>query len=247
MLIVSANDWGGNARSTDAIAECFLSHRITTATAMVYMADSERAATVAHAGDWSMGLHLNLTQRFDSTVTPPDVRERQARVVRHFASLRLRRWTASPLAWRLVEESVNDQLQRFRVLYDHEPTHVDGHNHVQACPDVFLSRALGRHTPLRGAQTPAGRRRSPGNLVRAARTTLVRRRFVTPDYFFSIRNIHPAFGGVGLTRVLELADHASVEIMVHPGFPDEHRLLMSDSWRSVLSSRRLGSFLSLTS
>lgn len=245
MLIVSANDWGGNARSTDAIAECFAAERISTATAMVFMADSERAATIARSRELPIGLHLNLTQDFDSTSTPPDVRERQARVVRHFRPLQLRRWTANPFTWGLVAQSVDDQLQRFRVLYGQDPLHVDGHNHVHACPDVFLSGGLDRQTPMRTAQTPAGRRRSPGNLVRAARTAAIKRRFQTPEYFFSIRNIHPEFGGKGLAYVLELSDRASVEIMVHPGFPDEHGILMSDSWNRALDGRKLGSFRSL--
>jgi hypothetical protein len=47
LLIVTANDWGGEIRATDGIAACFRGSRITGATAMVYMADSKRASDLA--------------------------------------------------------------------------------------------------------------------------------------------------------------------------------------------------------
>lgn len=247
VLIISANDWGGNAESTDAIAECFAAEAITTATAMVFMADSERAAALATGRNLPMGLHLNLTEPFDAPHVPPDVRERQARMTRHFATLRLRRWTWSLRARRLVERCVTDQLQAFRDLYGREPTHVDGHNHVHASPDVFLSPGLAGQRRLRIAQTPTGPPGSPANLIRRVRTAAIARRFETTEYFFSFRNVHPAFGGGALAPVLDLAERSSVEIMVHPGYPDEHRILMSDAWRRELDGRPLGSYLALAS
>src|ERR1700710_640786 len=47
LLIVNADDWGGERRSTEAIQEAFDAGRVTSTTAMVYMEDSGRAAEIA--------------------------------------------------------------------------------------------------------------------------------------------------------------------------------------------------------
>ena len=62
MLIVNADDLGGFPAATDAIARCFDAGAITSATLMVGKDDSRRAAEMAVAGDWPVGLHLNLRE-----------------------------------------------------------------------------------------------------------------------------------------------------------------------------------------
>ena len=85
LLIVNADDFGGNPLATDRIVECFAARRITSTSAMVHMKDSARAARLAQNGELAVGLHLNLTQAFDDPETPAGVRERQARAVAYFA------------------------------------------------------------------------------------------------------------------------------------------------------------------
>src|SRR5262245_3430518 len=69
MLIVNADDLGRDTRATDTAIACHARGRITSASAMVFMADSARAATMATDAGLTTGLHLNLSERF----TAPDV------------------------------------------------------------------------------------------------------------------------------------------------------------------------------
>jgi predicted glycoside hydrolase/deacetylase ChbG (UPF0249 family) len=244
LLIVSANDWGGEIRATDSIAACFRGGRITAATAMVNMADSKRASELAREQGLSLGLHLNLTQPFDDPATPEPMRERQRKVLRHFARLKVRRWTYDPFLRRRVAAAILDQLEAFRSLYGVEPTHIDGHQHVHVSPDVLLSPALPRAIPIRtahGWRSGGG----PGDVVRRLRHAAIARRFRTTDYFFSLQNLLPCFGGKDLEAALERSDRASVEIMTHPATSDELEYLLSEAWSDALAGRRLGTYADL--
>ena len=64
MLIINADDWGRSLAETDAALECYKAGRITSASAMVFMGDSERAAELAKENKLDVGLHLNFTDRF---------------------------------------------------------------------------------------------------------------------------------------------------------------------------------------
>ena len=46
------------------VLDCLRQGRLTSASAMVFMADSVRAAEVARELDLDLGLHLNLSQPF---------------------------------------------------------------------------------------------------------------------------------------------------------------------------------------
>jgi len=46
-LIIDADDWGRDARTTDRTFECFRNGALSSASGMVFMQDSERAANIA--------------------------------------------------------------------------------------------------------------------------------------------------------------------------------------------------------
>src|SRR5437879_772235 len=142
VLMINADDWGASVATTDAIVRCFDAGALTAASAMVYMADSARAAPIARGRGLPVGLHLNLTQPFDGEGVPADVRRRQLRVSRRFVDLRLRRWIYDPLSRSAVDGAIADQLAEFERLYGEPPRRLDGHLHVHLCPNVLLSRAL---------------------------------------------------------------------------------------------------------
>src|ERR1700712_1642420 len=64
LLIVNADDYGHDRSATDLTIECFEHRRLSSATAMVYMEDSERAAALANEHDLPTGLHINFTEPF---------------------------------------------------------------------------------------------------------------------------------------------------------------------------------------
>lgn len=210
---------------------------------MVHMADSRRAAALAGERALPLGLHLNLVEPFDDPQAPAAVRDRQLRLAARLRRRRLRHWVYDPSLRRDVEASLDDQLDCFRALYGAEPTHVDGHEHAHLLANVLLARSLPAGTKLRTSAQPGGA--GAAGLARRARGRLIARRFCTPDHFFAIRGIEPAFGGSGIERALELSEHSSVEVMVHPGVPDELALLRSARWSSLLEGRPLGSYAAL--
>jgi predicted glycoside hydrolase/deacetylase ChbG (UPF0249 family) len=251
-LIVNADDWGGFRAGTDAIEQCFVAGAISSATAMVHMADSRRAAELARARGRPIGLHLNLTQLLDGPSVPVAVRERQRQLCAHFADLRRRRWLLSPdpRVHRLIAAGIADQLEEFRRLYAVEPTHVDSHHHVHVCPDVFLSRALARGTRVRQTLSPPpdvarARAREGGELARALKHALLARRFRTTERFWRAREISQAAGAVPIADVVRCAAAHSVEVMVHPSFADERAALLADEWLAALGGAPLGSYAAL--
>src|SRR5690349_19441826 len=86
MLIINADDLGRSQAETDVTLRCFREGRITSATAMVFMADSARAADLSRDTGLDVGLHLNLSQPFTAEVVNPCLQERHNRVVRFITS-----------------------------------------------------------------------------------------------------------------------------------------------------------------
>src|ERR1700751_154848 len=81
LLIVNADDLGLDPNNTDAILDCFHAGAISSATALVWMKDSDRAAEVAGPTGLPVGLHLNLIEPFSATDVPERVAATQRRVV----------------------------------------------------------------------------------------------------------------------------------------------------------------------
>src|SRR5687768_14241441 len=85
MIIINADDWGRSRGETDAALSCYRERRITSVSAMVFMQDSERAADLAKDNGVEVGLHLNLNQRYDGSVSSSAAMNSQDRIVRFFA------------------------------------------------------------------------------------------------------------------------------------------------------------------
>ena len=253
LLVVNADDWGGFREGTDAIESCFAIGAISSTTAMVHMADSQRAAELARERERSTGLHLNLTQPYDAPVVPAPVRERQLRLCAHFRALSRRRWTLSPdpRVHRLVADAIHDQLEEFRERYEREPTHVDSHHHVHVCPDVFLSRALARGTKVRQALSFApgaeqsGARGLVKGLARVAKQRRLARRFLTTERFWCAGELSDGDGAVPIAQAAAYAATHTVEIMVHPSFESDITVLRSGPWLRALHEAPLGSYAAL--
>jgi predicted glycoside hydrolase/deacetylase ChbG (UPF0249 family) len=211
---------------------------------MVHMADSARAAELARERERPIGLHLNLTQAFDAVGVPIGIRERQRQLCAHFAHLRARRWlpSASPSIHRLVADGVNDQLEEFERLYGSAPTHLDSHHHVHVCPDVFLSQALGRGMRVRQTLSPLPWTHGPETLARRLKHRQLARRFLTTDRFWGARELSGFDGAIPIATAVELARTHTVEVMAHPSFPGELRVLLSPDWVEALAGSTLGSY-----
>jgi hypothetical protein len=251
LLIVNADDWGYSEATTDAILATFKAGRITSTTGMVHMADSDRAAALAAEHGLPVGLHLNLTEPFSDPATPPDVRARQLRMIERLGKTsgvapevpgtsNLMRWLYDPRLQREVDRAIGDQVRRFAEIYATPPTHIDGHTHVDLCPNVFLSGSIPRGAKLRNTLDRFPVERSAGGLLRDLRQAVRSRRFASTRYLLHIT--HLRLDPADVDPRLALARQVPVEVMAHPGFEAERELLMSDEWAAAIDSLRLGSF-----
>lgn len=253
LLIVNADDWGGSEATTEAILRTFEAGRITSTSGMVYMPDSDRAAEIARRSNLPVGLHLNLTEPFSDPTTPAQVRERQRRVAARFSgagsdghpgTARLRKWAYDPTIRAEVDRAIADQLERFVTLYGTMPTHFDGHNYVDVCPNVFLSGSIPTGSRMRNSLGCYPLERSAKGVLRALRQAPRSRRFASTRYLLHIAGLQLPEDEPADPR-LELAHRAPVEVMGHPDDELERKALMSAAWGRVLAKHRLGSFADL--
>lgn len=241
MLIVNADDFGGHSLATDRILACFDRGAVTSATAMVHMADSERAAALARERDLPIGLHLNLTEPFNGADVPAAVAERQRRIAELLADVRANRFTLRTGMLHEVAAAVEDQLDRFRETLGREPTHIDGHQHVHLSPTVLFS--LPRSLRVRPGREREGR---IGRPLRRLRTAVLDWRHGTVSRMYSLESLHPELGGHGIDEVFRTAGVTTVEIGVHPHRAGDWRVLCAEDWARRLVGVRYGSYAGLT-
>jgi predicted glycoside hydrolase/deacetylase ChbG (UPF0249 family) len=243
LLIINADDWGYDEPTTQAIADCHRAGGLTSTTAMVFMAGSEQAASLAgEHPELGIGLHLNLFEEYSGESIPVAVRERQRRLIGSFHRSRLRRWVYDPRIRRQVDQVVVDQWDRFVELYGRHPTHVDGHHHSHMAVNVLLSGSLPGGIAIRNALSDTHRRSRVSGLLRAGRQRLVLSRFRSTDYFFSIETVWPDLKGPPPEETLGLSRRSSVEVMVHPAFDREYGPLRSPEWVEALRGLPTGTF-----
>ena len=244
LLIVNADDFGHDKAAGDHTIECFERGLLTSATTMVHMEDSERAAARAREVGLPTGLHINFTEAFTGSAIPEPVRRRQAEACAAMnAHLGVRRWTYDPRIRGLIEGAVRDQLERYEALFDAPPTHVDGHNHVHVCPNVATAKAI---TGFKRRNALWSWPSSPtlGGRARAARRFVTARRSLTTRYFLDISRL-PTEDAGRLAAELARARDGSVEVMAHPGFDHERAALQSQIWEDTLAPLAVGSYRDL--
>lgn len=206
---------------------------------MVQMMDSARAAQLARRHALPVGLHLNLTEPYTASAVAPDVRNRQERLARFFRRNRWATWTYNPSVVAEVRACVRDQLEAFRTDYGREPSHIDGHHHVHTSPNVLCSGSLPQGLKLRRTFTfLADEKPWPNRLPRQTLNRVMARRFVGTDYFFHFHTFVRAVQD----QVVRFDGHTSVEVLTHPEWKSEHRVLMSDMWPNLISPFTLGNY-----
>src|SRR5215470_9832719 len=116
-LIVNADDWGRDCDTTNQILKCAVRGSVSSASGMVFMEDSERAAVIARERGLDVGLHLNLTTRFSRNAIPRKLIEHQQRLSKCLRRHRFSQVVFHPHLIRSFEYVVAAQLDEFRRLY----------------------------------------------------------------------------------------------------------------------------------
>jgi predicted glycoside hydrolase/deacetylase ChbG (UPF0249 family) len=226
LLIINADDWGRDRETTDRILDCVAGRTVSSVSAMVFMADSERAAATAQESGIDAGLHLNFTAPFSAR----DCQARLAEHQRHIASYLLRHPLARvifhPGLVRSFEYVVAAQLDEFHRLYGADPDRIDGHHHLHLCANVLFQRLLPVGVLVRrNFSFQPGERSLVNRLYRKAVDRELARRHRLLDFLFSLA---PFAAQDRLERILSLARQFVVEVETHPICPDEYRFLLGD-------------------
>ncbi|HPW19592.1 MAG TPA: ChbG/HpnK family deacetylase [Vicinamibacterales bacterium] len=243
MLIVTADDYGRDRRATDAILRCGAAGRITAASAMVFMGDSTRAASLAGGSSIEFGLHLNFTEPLDEAGAPASLRRDHTRTRAYLTRRRLAPALYSPRLRRAFASLVEAQRGEFERLYGRSPAFFNGHHHMHLCSNVLLEGLMPPGACVRNSFTfEAGEKSLFNRAYRGLVSRWVRARYTSTDAFFSIAPI----GDLDrLRRLVRRSEHEAVELETHPEDPSESAFLLGSVYAELLASARSGGFRDL--
>jgi chitin disaccharide deacetylase len=240
MVIITADDYGKTRHTTDSILRCFSNKRITSASAMVFMEDSERAAALALQTSLEVGLHLNFTMPFSTSKIPLNLREQHNKVVPYLTKHKLAQVIYNPLLSNSFNFLFLSQQEEFMRLYGRKPDFYNGHHHMHLCANVLLGKILPKHARVRRTFTfDQGEKKLFNLFYRQLLDGIVSRRFISTDSFFSIL---PLQNYERLRNIFHRAASSNVEIEVHPENANEIDFLLSDQFLSLMESTCAGNF-----
>ena len=223
-LILNADDWGLDRETTERTFDCFRRRAISSVSAMVFMADSERSANLALENGIDAGLHLNLTAAFTAPRTPSRLMEHQAKVSKFLRSSSLARVLYHPGLTKSFEYLVAAQREEFARLYGEEPERLDGHHHMHLCSNVLMGEMLQPGiTVRRNFYFRPGEKSLLNRTYRRIVDGGLARRYRLADYLFALP---PVDQPDRLQRIFSLAKNFAVEVETHPVNPEEYRFLM---------------------
>lgn len=238
LLIVNADDWGQDATTTNRILDCVGRGSVTAVSAMVFMKDSERAATIALDRKIDAGLHLNFTTPFSASKIPSRLAEHLDKVAAFLRAHRLAQVMYHPGLTNAFEFLVASQIEEFRRLYGSKPLRLDGHHHMHLCANVRLQRLLPPSTLVRRSFSfRRGEKALLNRLYRKRVDALLSRRHRLTDYFFSLA---PLSATDRIVQMFELARTSVVEVEVHPVVPDEYTFLHAPEFQRLTAGVRVG-------
>jgi chitin disaccharide deacetylase len=240
MIIINADDWGRSREETDAALSCHRESRITSVSAMVFMEDSERAAKLAKGTRLDVGLHLNLSQRYNGLVGSARVTDAQERIVRFMTRSKYSVLFYHPFLRRHFCDVYQDQMDEFLRLYGKPPSHVDGHQHKHLCANMLIDRVIPRGQRVRrNFSFWPGEKGLVNRGYRSVVDKWLNRRYRITAFFFSLAQ---CLKTKRLMRVAQLAKVADVELMTHPVDTDENAWLMSDAYLTLIGDLQSGTY-----
>jgi YdjC-like protein len=242
-LIVNADDWGRDRENTDKTLECISHGAVSSVSAMVFMEDSERAASIARADRIDAGLHLNFTTPFSASACPSKLAERQAALAKCLLANRASQVLFHPKLVNSFEYVVSAQLEQFQTLYGVNAERIDGHHHMHLCSNLLLQGLLPKGTIVRRNFTfAAGEKDFFNRLYRRIVDRLLVKRYRLTDCFFSLPPLEPRRR---LERIFSSAKEWIVELETHPVNPVEFNFLARGEIFHWIERRYLRSFHSL--
>lgn len=225
-IIVNADDWGIDEKTTWHIYECVKRGTVSSASGMVFMKDSSPAADLAREHAVDVGLHLNLTAPFSQPGCKAQLIYHQERVNRFLLRNRYAQTIYNPVLSNSFHYLVSAQLEEFERLYNSPAQRVDGHHHMHLCANVLLDRLLPAGTIARRSFSFNASEKSWLNrLYRRTIDYLLTRRHRVADFFYSLAPVEPV---ERLRQIGWISRNSVVELETHPVNPEEFQLLTSE-------------------
>ncbi len=222
-LVVNADDWGRDQRTTNHILDCVLCRSVSSVSAMVFMEDTERAAQLAKEHKVDAGLHLNLSLTFSSPACPSKLREEQRKLVVYLTRHPLARVLFNPWLENSFEYVVRTQLAEFARVFGGPAERIDGHHHLHLCANVQRKRLLPEGTIVRrNFSFSPGEKSLLNRFYRNAVDRRLAKRHRIVDYLFALSPLEPR---ERLERISRLARTNMIEVETHPVNPDEFKFL----------------------
>ena len=245
MLIINADDLGRSVTATDNSLSCYREGRVSSATAMVFMVDSERAAESALAVGIQTGLHLNLDLPFDGPGTPNRLLEHQSRTAKYFHRWGVK-WSQviyNPLLRNDFDYLFRAQYEEYVRLFGKEPIQIDGHHHRHLCMNMLVDHVMPSGLGVRRSFTfePGERGLINRTFRRLTDSWLIHHYYLT-DAFYGIK---PIEDDCRLARIVSRARNSVVEIMVHPALAEQYEYLMSAKFRDLIRDVPKGNYRTL--
>ncbi|MEO7597984.1 MAG: ChbG/HpnK family deacetylase, partial [Opitutus sp.] len=225
MLIINADDLGRSRAATDNTLACHAVRRVTSTSAMVFMADSDRAAELALAAGIDVGLHLNLSESFTGHSIAPSLRQCHDRIRLFLRRSKYALLVFNPTLRREFRDAFTSQYAEFVRLYRRPPSHLDGHQHLHLASNILLQKILPAGTKVRRSFSfREGEKSLPNRVYRGAVDRHLAKRHRLTDYFFALsQNCSPE----RVAKIVSLAQKFNVELMAHPELPADQRFLLS--------------------
>lgn len=224
-VIVNADDWGRDGTTTDRTLDCFRSGAISSVSAMVFMADSQRAANIARSHTIDAGLHLNFTTPYSAPNCPLRLKEHQQEIAGSLTAHRLANALFHPRLTTSFEYVVKTQLEEYERLYGAAPTRLDGHHHMHLCANVLCQKLLPKGSIVRRNLTfERGEKTWLNRFYRRMQDARLARRHRVARYFFDLKPVAPA---ARLRQIFELGKRFNVEVETHPIRDEEYGFLVS--------------------
>ncbi len=240
MLIINADDWGRSVAETDAALRCYWGERITSVSAMVFMADSERAAELANVNGLEVGLHLNFSEPFTDGRCSERLRDCHNRIVGFLTRNKYSQLLYNPFLRREFAYSYSAQADEFARLFGKSPSHIDGHHHMHLCANMLVGKLPPVGVKMRRNFSFWPREKSLVNRsYRAFVDRWLAQRYQLADYFFDLTQ---CIRDGKLDRVAALAKSNNVELMTHPVVRTEAKFLRSEEFQLMLQRLEVGGY-----
>jgi len=242
MLIINADDWGGNRLATNRSLFCYKKGRITSASAMMFMEDSDRSAALALGSGLDVGLHLNFTLGFSAPRKPAKLGEFQNAIAAFLLRNKYCCLLYHPLLKRQFDYVYEAQYEEYMRLYNRVPTHIDGHDHMHLCMNMIVDKIIPKGLKVRRNFSFTRNEKGPFNrFYRQRIDRWLARRYICTDFFFGISPLRSG----RLQRIVHLGIISNVELMVHAQRSDEYEYLMSEEYAQAISDIEKGSYVLL--